>query len=414
MKRRVVITGIGMVTPLGDGVKVSWERLKKGESGIKHISKFDASKIPVKIAGEVREFEPLNYVDKKDIKRFDEFVIYALAASSQAIEDSELMKYSSLDKDKVGVIIGSGIGGIKTIYDNSILFYEKGPRRISPFFIPGAIINMASNVVAMRYGFRGHQLSVVTACATGTNAIGEAYKVVERGEMDVMVAGGSEASVNDFTVSAFWVMRALSTRNDEPERASRPFDKNRDGFVLSEGAGVMILEELGHAIKRGAKIYGEIVGYGSSGDAYHITMPDENGYGAYLCMKRAIDDAGILPEDIDYINAHGTSTPLNDKTETLAIKKLFSEYAYRLPISSNKSMIGHLLGAAGACEAIFTLLSIKDGFIPPTINYEEKDPDCDLDYVPNEGRSAEIRYALSSSYGFGGVNASIVLKRWED
>jgi 3-oxoacyl-[acyl-carrier-protein] synthase II len=414
MKRRVVITGIGMVTPLGDGVKVSWERLKKGESGIKHISKFDASKIPVKIAGEVREFEPLNYVDKKDIKRFDEFVIYALAASSQAIEDSELMKYSSLDKDKVGVMIGSGIGGIKTIYDNSILFYEKGPRRISPFFIPGAIINMASNVVAMRYGFRGHQLSVVTACATGTNAIGEAYKVVERGEMDVMVAGGSEASVNDFTVSAFWVMRALSTRNDEPERASRPFDKNRDGFVLSEGAGVMILEELGHAIKRGAKIYGEIVGYGSSGDAYHITMPDENGYGAYLCMKRAIDDAGILPEDIDYINAHGTSTPLNDKTETLAIKKLFSEYAYRLPISSNKSMIGHLLGAAGACEAIFTLLSIKDGFIPPTINYEEKDPDCDLDYVPNEGRSAEIRYALSSSYGFGGVNASIVLKRWED
>jgi 3-oxoacyl-[acyl-carrier-protein] synthase II len=414
MKRRVVITGIGMVTPLGDGVKVSWERLKKGESGIKHISKFDASKIPVRIAGEVREFEPLNYVDKKDIKRFDEFVIYALAASSQAIEDSELMKYSSLDKDKVGVIIGSGIGGIKTIYDNSILFYEKGPRRISPFFIPGAIINMASNVVAMRYGFRGHQLSVVTACATGTNAIGEAYKVVERGEMDVMVAGGSEASVNDFTVSAFWVMRALSTRNDEPERASRPFDKNRDGFVLSEGAGVMILEELGHAIKRGAKIYGEIVGYGSSGDAYHITMPDENGYGAYLCMKRAIDDAGILPEDIDYINAHGTSTPLNDKTETLAIKRLFSEYAYRLPISSNKSMIGHLLGAAGACEAIFTLLSIKDGFIPPTINYEEKDPDCDLDYVPNEGRSAEIRYALSSSYGFGGVNASIVLKRWED
>ncbi|NPA15000.1 MAG: beta-ketoacyl-ACP synthase II [Deferribacteres bacterium] len=410
--RRVVITGLGAVTPLGNNVRESWERLVKGESGIGPITKFDASGLSSRIAAEVKDFDGTLYFEKKELRRTDLFIQYAVASAVQAVEDSGL-DLSSVDKDRVGVLIGSGIGGLKTIEDNTRTLIERGPKRISPFFIPMAIINMASSMVSIRFGFRGPNSSVVTACATGANAIGDAFKIIQRGDADIMLAGGSEAPICQLGVAGFSVMRALSTRNDEPQKASRPFDRERDGFVIGEGAGVVVLEDYESAKRRGAKIYAEIIGYGMSGDAYHITMPDENGEGAVLCMKAALSDAGLAPEEVDYINAHGTSTPLNDKIETLAIKKVFGEHAKRLAVSSNKSMIGHLLGAAGAVEAIFTVLSIHHGIIPPTINYEFPDPECDLDYVPNEARQKDIRVAISNSFGFGGVNACLAFRKFE-
>jgi len=410
--RRVVITGLGAVTPLSNNVRESWERLVKGESGIGPITKFDASGLSSRIAAEVKDFDGTLYFEKKELRRTDLFIQYAVASAVQAVEDSGL-DLSSVDKDRVGVLIGSGIGGLKTIEDNTRTLIERGPKRISPFFIPMAIINMASSMVSIRFGFRGPNSSVVTACATGANAIGDAFKIIQRGDADIMLAGGSEAPVCQLGVAGFSVMRALSTRNDEPQKASRPFDRERDGFVIGEGAGVVVLEDYESAKRRGAKIYAEIIGYGMSGDAYHITMPDENGEGAVLCMKAALSDAGLAPEEVDYINAHGTSTPLNDKIETLAIKKVFGEHAKRLAVSSNKSMIGHLLGAAGAVEAIFTVLSIHHGIIPPTINYEFPDPECDLDYVPNEARQKDIRVAISNSFGFGGVNACLAFRKFE-
>ena len=408
--RRVVVTGIGCVCPLGNSVAESWEKLVKGVSGIGPITKFDASDISSRIAGEVKGFDGSRYFDKKELKRTDLFLQYAVAAAEEAIKDSGL-DLDSINRDEVGVLIGSGIGGLQTIQQNCEILATKGPRRLSPFFIPMAIINMASAMVAMRYGFRGPQNAVVTACATGTNAIGDAFKIIQRGDAPVVIAGGAEAAICKLGVAGFAVMRALSTRNDEPEKASRPFDRDRDGFVIGEGAGVLVLEDYEHAKRRGAKIYAEIVGYGMSSDAFHITMPDETGEGAALAMLRALKDAGVSPEEVDYINAHGTSTPLNDKTETLAIKKVFGDHAYKLWISSNKSMIGHLLGAAGAVEAIFTVKSIQEGIVPPTINYENPDPECDLDYVPNQAREKKIEVALSNSFGFGGVNACLVFRK---
>jgi 3-oxoacyl-[acyl-carrier-protein] synthase II len=411
--KRVVVTGMGMVSPLGVTLSESWERLKAGESGLGPITRFDASEMPSRIAGEIKGFDPTKYIDKKELKRTDPFVRLAIAASQMAVDDSAL-GLDALPKEQVGVLIGSGIGGLETIERNHALLMEKGYRRISPFFIPMAVINMASSMVSIRFGFQGPNSSVVTACATGANAIGDAFKIVQRGDAKVMIAGGTESVITPLAVGGFGVMRALSTFNEDPKRASRPFDKNRDGFVIGEGCGLLVLEELEHAKARGARIYGEVIGYGMSGDACHITMPDPEGNGAFLCMKNALEDAGLSIHDVDYINAHGTSTPLNDKTETIAIKRLFGEKAYQLPISSNKSMTGHLLGAAGAVEAAFTLMSLKEGIIPPTINYETPDPDCDLDYVPNEARKVPIKVAISNSFGFGGVNATLAFRKWEE
>ncbi len=408
--RRVVVTGIGCICPLGNSVAESWEKLVNGVSGIGPITKFDPSDLSSRIAGEVKGFDGSKFFDKKELKRTDLFLQYAVAATEEALKDSGL-DLDAIDRKQVGVLIGSGIGGLQTIQQNCEILATKGPRRISPFFIPMAIINMASAMVAMRFGFKGPQNAVVTACATGTNAIGDAFKIIARGDAPIVIAGGAEAAVCRLGVAGFSVMRALSTRNDEPEKASRPFDRDRDGFVIGEGAGIMVLEDYEHARKRGARIYAEIVGYGMSSDAYHITMPDETGEGAALAMERALKDAGVSPEEVDYINAHGTSTPLNDRTETLAIKRVFGDAAYRIPISSNKSMIGHLLGAAGAVEAIFTVLSIYHGIIPPTINHENPDPECDLDYVPNHAREKEIKVAISNSFGFGGVNACLAFRK---
>ncbi len=408
--RRVVVTGIGCICPLGNSVAESWEKLVNGVSGIGPITKFDPSDLSSRIAGEVKGFDGSKFFDKKELKRTDLFLQYAVAATEEALKDSGL-DLDAIDRKQIGVLIGSGIGGLQTIQQNCEILATKGPRRISPFFIPMAIINMASAMVAMRFGFKGPQNAVVTACATGTNAIGDAFKIIARGDAPIVIAGGAEAAVCRLGVAGFSVMRALSTRNDEPEKASRPFDRDRDGFVIGEGAGIMVLEDYEHARKRGARIYAEIVGYGMSSDAYHITMPDETGEGAALAMERALKDAGVSPEEVDYINAHGTSTPLNDRTETLAIKRVFGDAAYRIPISSNKSMIGHLLGAAGAVEAIFTVLSIYHGIIPPTINHENPDPECDLDYVPNHAREKEIKVAISNSFGFGGVNACLAFRK---
>ncbi len=408
--RRVVVTGMGCICPLGNSVAESWEKLVNGVSGIGPITKFDPSDLSSRIAGEVKGFDGSKFFDKKELKRTDLFLQYAVAATEEALKDSGL-DLDAIDRKQIGVLIGSGIGGLHTIQQNCEILATKGPRRISPFFIPMAIINMASAMVAMRFGFKGPQNAVVTACATGTNAIGDAFKIIARGDAPIVIAGGAEAAVCRLGVAGFSVMRALSTRNDEPEKASRPFDRDRDGFVIGEGAGIMVLEDYEHARKRGARIYAEIVGYGMSSDAYHITMPDETGEGAALAMERALKDAGVSPEEVDYINAHGTSTPLNDRTETLAIKRVFGDAAYRIPISSNKSMIGHLLGAAGAVEAIFTVLSIYHGIIPPTINHENPDPECDLDYVPNHAREKEIKVAISNSFGFGGVNACLAFRK---
>ncbi|AAC07574.1 beta-ketoacyl-ACP synthase II [Aquifex aeolicus] len=415
MKRRVVITGIGAVTPLGTGVKKFWENLVKGVSGVDYIKSFNPDEygIPVKIAAEVKDFNPEDFMDKKEARKASRFVQFAIAAVKEALEDSGLLE-SEYDPYRVGVIIGTGIGGLKDIEDQTLILKEKGARRVSPFFIPYGISNMASGLVAIKWGFKGPNYCVTSACATGNHAIGDAFRLIQKGDIDIAIAGGTEAAITPLGVAGFASMKALSTRNDEPQKASRPFDRDRDGFVMGEGAGILILEEYERAKARGAKIYAELVGYGATDDAYHITSPHECGEGAYECMRLALEDAGIKPEEVDYINAHGTSTPLNDKTETMAIKQLFGEHAYKLKISSNKSMIGHLLGAAAAVEAVATIKTIETGVIPPTINLENPDPECDLDYVPNKAVEYPVRVALSNAFGFGGTNATLVFRKIEE
>lgn len=412
MKKRVVVTGIGAITPIGIGKDAYWQALKLGKSGIDRISKFDPSDYDTQIAAEVKDFDPNQYIDKKEAKRMDRFTQFAVAASKMALEDAAI-DTEKIDPYRFGVVLGSGIGGIETLEKEHEKLLTKGPGRVSPFFIPMMISNIGAGQVSMTFGAKGPNTTVVTACASSTNSIGEAFKIIQRGDGDIMITGGAEASITPLSIAGFCSMKAMSTRNDDPKGASRPFDKDRDGFVMGEGAGILILEELEHALKRGAHIYGEIVGYGMSADAYHITAPAPEGEGAARAMKNALIDAHIQPEAVDYINAHGTSTPYNDKFETMAIKSVFGEHAYRLAVSSTKSMTGHLLGAAGAIEAIACIMAINDHFLPPTINYTTPDPECDLDYVPNKGREREVNYALSNSLGFGGHNASILFKKYE-
>lgn len=401
-----------MVTPIGSDVPTFWRNLVEGRSGVSMIDAFDVSDYPTKIAAVVRDFNPEPYIDKKELRRLDRFTQFAIAATRQAVEDAGLEIHEE-NAERVGVYIGSGIGGIHTLLENYRTLLDRGPRRVSPFVVPMMIANMASGQVSILLGAKGPNSAAVTACATGTHAIGDAFKIIERGDADVMIAGGSEAAIVDLALAGFSNAKALSTRNDAPEKASRPFDKDRDGFVMGEGSGVIVLEALDHALARGARIRAEIVGYGMSGDAYHVTAPHPEGEGAYRAMAAALRDAGIRPEDVDYINAHGTSTDVGDVHETLAIKRLFGEHAKRLAVSSNKSMIGHLLGAAGGVEAVATVKTIEEGILPPTINLETPDPQCDLDYVPNVARPAQVRYALSNSFGFGGHNAVIVLSRYQ-
>ncbi|MGH9322346.1 MAG: beta-ketoacyl-ACP synthase II [Vicinamibacteria bacterium] len=410
-KRRVVVTGVGLVSAVGIGTEETWEGLLQGRSGIGPITRFDASGFSVRIAGEVQGFDPLRFVEKKDIKKMDVFIQYALAASTFAMQDSGL-ELTRDNAERVGVFIGSGIGGFATIEREHQVFLTSGPRRISPFFIPAIIINLAAGQVSIRFGAKGPNSATATACSASAHAIGDAMKIIERGDADAMIAGGSEAAITTMAVGGFAAMRALSTRNEEPSRASRPFDKERDGFVVGEGSGVVILEALESARARGARIYAELVGYGMSSDAFHMTTPSEDADGACRVISMAISDAGIRPEDIDYINAHGTSTEHNDRTESLAIKKVFREHARKLAVSSTKSMTGHLLGGAGGLEAGITVLALRDQKLPPTINYENPDPDCDLDYVPNVSRSARVEYALSNSFGFGGTNAALLFRRY--
>ena len=413
MQRRVVATGAGVVSPVGNTLEIFWDSLTNGRSGTKRLTYFDTSKYSSKVAGMADGFNPEDHFTAKEIKRTDRFVLFALAASRWAI-DSSGIDLEKTDLDRAGTLIGSGVGGLTAIESQHLVLLEKGPRRLSPFFIPMLIINMASGAVAMNYGFKGPNSAVSTACATGTHAIGDAYHIIARDEADVMLAGGTEAALTPIGFGGFCAMRALTTsRNDEPERASRPFDRTRDGFVMSEGAGIVLLEELEHARKRGARILGEVLGYGMSADAYHMTAPAPNGDGALRSMRAALRSARVAPNDISYINAHGTSTQLNDKNETEAIKTLFGDHAYDLAVSSTKSHMGHLLGASGGVEAIATLLTLQSGVIPPTINYEEPDPECDLDYVPNTAREMTVEYALSNSFGFGGTNATLVFKRFE-
>ncbi len=413
MKRRVVITGIGVITPLGTGVEKTWKGLLEGRSGIGKITHFDASELPVQIAGEVRDFNPEDYIEPKEIRKMDRFIHFALAASEMAIKDAGL-KIDSSNADRVGVIIGSGIGGLPKIEEYTLILHERGYRRVSPFFIPMNIINLAAGRVSIRFGAKGPNSAVVTACSSGSHAIGDAFKIIQRGDADAMIAGGSEAVICPLGIAGFTVMKALSKRNNEPEKASRPFDLERDGFVMAEGAGIVVMEALDQALKRGAKIYAEVVGYGMTGDAYHITAPSPNGEGAARCMKMAIDDAGIRPEEVNYINAHGTSTKFNDELETMAIKTVFGEHAYKVAVSSTKSMTGHLLGAAGGVEAVISALSIYHDVVPPTINLENPDPECDLDYVPNKKREMTVNYALSNSFGFGGTNACLLFKKFRE
>ena len=412
MKKRVVVTGLGCITPLGNGKDVFWKALLEGKSGIGEITKFDAAEFPTKIAAEVKDFQAEEYMDKKEARKMDLFVQYAVAGSKLAIDDSGL-DLNSVEKESFGVIMGSGIGGISTLEDQHQKMMEKGPRRISPFFIPMMIANMASGQVSMSFGAKGPNTTVVTACASATNAIGEAFKVIERGDAKVMITGGTEASITPLSIGGFCSMKAMSTHNEDPQKASRPFDKNRDGFVMGEGSGILILEELGHALQRGATIYGEVAGYGMSADAHHITAPAPEGEGGQRAMKNALNDGNIGIEEVDYINAHGTSTPYNDQFETMAIKAVFKEHSKKIAVSSTKSMTGHLLGAAGGIEAIASVMAIKEGWVPPTMNYETPDEECDLDYVPNQARQMDVRVALSNSLGFGGHNATIVFKKYE-
>ncbi|WP_019879487.1 beta-ketoacyl-ACP synthase II [Succinispira mobilis] len=411
MSKRVVITGVGAVTPIGIGKDEFWNNLIAGKSGIGLITRFDTTDFTSKIAGEVKDFDYTQYVDKKEGKRMDRFVHYAIAASKMAIADAEL-DLDKVDRDRIGTCIGTGIGGVETLHDQYKALFDKGPNRVSPFFVPMMIANMAAGQASITLGLNGPSTSIVTACASGTNCIGDAFKTIQRGDAEVMLAGGTEAAISPIAVAGFCSMKALSTRNDAPEQASRPFDKERDGFVMGEGSGIVVLESLEHALARNATIYAEVVGYGTNADAYHMTAPAPEGAKASECMKLALKDAGVAPEAVDYINAHGTSTPMNDKNETLAIKSLFGEHAKKLAISSIKSMTGHLLGAAGGIEVIATALTIKNSVIPPTINYTTPEDGMDLDYVPNTSRKAEVNMALSNSFGFGGHNAAILLKKY--
>jgi len=406
------VTGIGLVSSVGIGTGANWEALLAGRSGIGRITRFDVSNFSTQIAGEVRGFDPLQFIEKKDVKKMDVFIQYAIAASQFAMDDSGLT-ITPANADRVGVFIASGIGGFSTIEREHRALLEGGPRRISPFFIPSAIINLASGQVSIRFGAKGPNSATCTACSASAHAIGDAFEIIRRGDADAMIAGGSEAAITPMGVGGFGAMRALSTRNDEPERASRPFDRDRDGFIIGEGAGVLILETLESAQARGARIYAELVGYGMSADAYHITAPSEDGDGAVRVMRMALKRAGVPPEAVDYINAHGTSTPHNDRLETLAIKRCFGEHARRLAISSTKSMTGHLLGAAGGLEAGITALAVYHQHLPPTINLDNPDPECDLDYVPHVARKAQVTYALSNSFGFGGTNAALLFRRFE-
>jgi 3-oxoacyl-[acyl-carrier-protein] synthase II len=412
LRRRVVVTGMGLAIPTGIGVETAWKNVCEGKSGIGLLTRFDTNGFETKIAGEVKDFNPELYIDKKEIKRMDLFVQYAIAATKEALEDAQL-NIAPENCEQIGVIVGTGLGGLPTLEKYHKVLLERGPSRISPFFIPMLIANLASGQIAIQFGPKGPNTCVVTACATGAHCIGDAFRTIVYGDAEAMIAGGTEANITPLTIGGFNAMKALSTKNDEPEKACRPFEKNRDGFVVAEGAGIVILEELQFALKRNAKIYGELIGYGYTGDAYHITAPSPDGDGAVRCMRMAIKDAGLKSEEIDYINAHGTSTPLNDLTETIAIKTVFGDYAKKIPISATKSMTGHLLGAAGSTEAIFTILAIRDGILPPTINYEEPDPQCDLDYVPNVARQKPLKVAMSNAFGFGGTNATLVFRKFE-
>jgi len=412
MTRRVVVTGLGMTTPLGTGVEKNWEAVCAGKSGVGPITKFDARLFSSRIAGEVSGFRSEDFLTKQQIRRFDVFIHYAIASARMAMEDSGL-KIDSSNAHRVGCLSGSGLGGLAMLLDTHKVLLEKGPSRISPFFIPGIIANMAPGQIAIEFGVKGPNISIETACAASSHAVGEAFRLIREGISDAVIAGGSEAVVNPLSLGGFCSMRALSRRNDDPEKASRPFDLDRDGFVMGEGAGILILEEYEQALERGAHIYAEIVGYGLTGDAYHVSAPDPEGEGAVSCMKMALDYAGMSPDHIDYINAHGTSTKLNDLSENKAIKTVFVEHARKLAISSTKSMTGHLLGGAGGIEAIFTVLTIKHGIIPPTINYETPDPECDLDYVPNVARRDKVATGMSNSFGFGGTNACLIFKAFE-
>ena len=411
--RRVVITGLGLVTPLGNDLASNWGKLLAGHSGIGPITRFDATQLPVRIAGEVRNFEPALYIEKRDIKKMDAFTQYAMAATQMALDDAGF-KIDESTAERVGVIVGVGMGGIATLEEGHQLFLEGGVRKLSPFMVPRLIVNMAPGQIAIRFGAKGVNYVVASACASGGHAIGEACRLIRFGFQDAMLAGGAEATVTPLSIAGFAAMRALSTRNEEPERACRPFDRARDGFVMSEGAGMLVLEEREAALSRGTRIYAEVIGYGANADAYHITTPAPEGAGAARCMWLALEDGDLRPEEVDYINAHGTSTPYNDVNETQAVRHVFGDHAGRLAISSTKSMTGHTLGAAGAIEATYTALTVYHGVVPPTINYEYPDPECDLDYVPNRARAMPVRVALSNSFGFGGTNACLALRRHEE
>ncbi len=412
-KRRVVVTGLGLVTPLGIGVEKSWEGLVQGRSGIRRITHFDSSQHATQIAGEVEGFNPEDYIEPKEIKKMDRFIHLGVAAATMAMDDAQL-KIDESNAARVGVYVGAGMGGLTTIEHYHKVLLEKGPRRITPFFIPMLIINLAAGQISIRFGAKGPNVAPTTACATGSHAIGDALRVIERGDADAMIAGGAESVITPMGIGGFNAMKALSTRNDEPERASRPFDRDRDGFIMGEGAGILVLEELNHALQRGAKIYAELIGYGLTADAYHITSPAPEGEGAARCMAMALKDAGVEPSIVDYINAHGTSTKYGDELETTAIKTVFREHAYKLAVSSTKSMTGHLLGAAGGVEAVVCCLSICKSLIPPTINLDNPDEGCDLDYVAHAARTKEVSYALSNSFGFGGTNACLLFKKFSN
>lgn len=412
MSRRVVVTGMGAITPIGNDVDSFWKGIKEGTCGIDYIKSMDVEKFKVKIAAEVKDFDPTEFIDRKECKRMDRYCQLAMAAAEEAMKDSKL-DLNNIDMYRLGVLISSGIGGLGTLENEYKRMIERDTTKVSPFLIPMMIENMAGGNVAIKYGAKGPCLSVVTACATGTNSIGEAFEMIKANRVEVIIAGGTEASITSVGLAGFTALTALS-KSEDPKKASIPFDKNRSGFVMGEGAGVLILEELEHAKSRGAKIYGEIIGYGATCDAYHITQPSADGEGASRAMSLAIEEGNIKLEDISYINAHGTSTPYNDKFETIAIKNLFKDQAYKIPVSSTKSMTGHLLGAAGAVESIVCIKALEEGFIPPTIGLEERDEECDLDYVPNSGRNAELKYALSNSLGFGGHNATLLFKKWEE
>jgi len=412
-KKRVVVTGVGLITPLGIGVEDSWNSIIAGRAGIRRITHFDSSNFPTQIAGEVEGFNPEDYIEPKEIKKMDRFIHFAIATATMAINDSGL-KITDGNAEKVGVIVGSGIGGLHAIEHYHSVFLEKGPRRISPFFIPMLVINLASGQISIKFGAKGPNSAVATACATGSHSIGDAYKIIQRGDADAMIAGGTEAVITPLGIGGFNAMKALSTRNDEPGKASRPFDIDRDGFVMGEGSGIVILESLESAMDRGVRIYAEIVGYGMTADAYHITSPAPGGEGAARCMQITLKDGSVDPSKVDYINAHGTSTKYGDEIETNAIKTVFREHSYKVAISSTKSMIGHLLGAAGGVEAVITILSIYNDIITPTINLDKPDPECDLDYVPYKSRKMTINYALTNSFGFGGTNACLLFKKFKN